>query len=178
LNNYKLPLSIDFSLSNSITDFALRNHLDRNLFTFNGNARQFCILNQVQTPVSGDAINFRLTCYKQLGISLFEEEPMFGIFLGVNNETGFVHEHKDPSKEGSYHTRLNFLLSKPHKGGMPIINHKEFEVEEGECWLNLASEWMHSSTPVVGPKPRIVLSLGALVRKEHMDLILKEIKIE
>ncbi len=178
LNRYILPLSIDPGLSNDIRNFALKNHLNRSLFQYNGNARQFCILNQTQTEVSEKAIIFRMVAYKQLGISSIKEEPVFGIFLGVNNETGFVHEHTDPAEEGFYHTRLNFLISKPLKGGMPIINHKEFEVNEGECWLNLASEWLHSSTHVVGSKQRIVLSLGALVKKEHMDPILKEIEIE
>jgi hypothetical protein len=178
LNRYILPLSIDSVLSDDIGNFALKNYLNKSLFQYNGNARQFCILNQTQTDVSEKAINFRLVTYKQLGISSFKEEPIFGIFLGVNNETGFVHEHTDPAEEGFYHTRLNFLISKPLKGGMPIINHKEFEVNEGECWLNLASEWLHSSTPVVGSKPRIVLSLGALIKKEHMYSILKEMKIE
>jgi hypothetical protein len=178
LNRYILPLSIDQALLNDIKKFAFKNDLNRSLFQHNGNARQFCILNQTQTNVSEKAINFRLMAYKQLGISSFKEEPMFGIFLGVNNKTGFVHQHTDPAEEGFYHTRINFLLSKPHQGGMPIINNEDFEVNEGECWLNLASEWLHSSTPVVGSKPRIVLSLGALVKKEHMHPILKEIGIE
>lgn len=178
MNNYKLPISIDQNLADNIKNFALQNHLNRDLFLFNDNARQFCILNQKETNVSDEAIDFRIATYKQLGISSFKEEPMFGIFLGVNNEFGFVHEHKDPAEEIFYHTRINFLLSKPHQGGMPIINHREFEVNEGECWLNLASEWLHSSTPVVGSKSRIVLSLGALVRKEDMNPILKEMGIE
>jgi hypothetical protein len=36
-------------------------------------------------------------------------------------------------------------------------------MEEGQGWINLASEWLHGSTPVIGTKPRVVLSLGAYV---------------
>jgi hypothetical protein len=103
---------------------------------------------------------------------------LFGIFLGVNTQTGFVHEHTDPTKQGYYHVRLNFLVSKPFAGGMPVINGQEFSVDENESWINLASEWWHKSTPVVGDKPRIVLSLGALVEKTQVDPILKAMKIE
>jgi len=49
---------------------------------------------------------------------------------------------------------------------MPIINGIEYEIEQGECWKNVASSWWHGSSPVVGNKERIVLSLGSLIKNK------------
>ena len=65
--------------------------------------------------------------------------------------------------------RINFLVSKPHQGGNPVIENKEYNIMEDNAWLNLASRWVHSSTPVVGNKPRVVLSLGAFVSPEELN---------
>ena len=112
--------------------------------------------------------------------SLFEElkmidtkpEPMFGNFIGVNLENGFVHKHKDSrANNGFYHVRINFLVQKPISGGMPVIEEQLYLVEENQSWLNLASEWVHSSTPVVGDKERIVLSLGKYVNPKEINIL-------
>jgi hypothetical protein len=173
LNDYKTNILLNRKVKSLLLDFVENNHGDKKYFRQNGNARRFCILNQTDTPITDLMMEYRKEVFRNFGIPTFEEEPMFGIFLGVNTETGFVHEHTDPAKPGYYHVRLNFLVSKPFDGGMPVINGEEFEIEEDQCWINLASEWKHNSTPVVGDRPRIVLSLGALVEKTKVDYILK-----
>jgi len=178
LNNYKTHLLLNDNIKNELTNFVINNFNNQLFFRHNGNARRFCILNQISTPITNLLINYRKQVYNDFGVSSFEEEPIFGIFLGVNTETGFVHEHTDPTKYGFYHTRINFLVSKPIEGGIPVINNEEFIIDEGESWINLASEWKHKSTPVVGEKPRIVLSLGALVQKTQLDPILRGMGIE
>ena len=178
LNNYKTHLLLNDNIKHELINFINNNFNDPSFFRQNGDARRFCILNQVTTPISKLLVNYREQVFKDFCLSSFEEEPMFGIFLGVNTENGFVHEHRDPTKDGFYHTRLNFLVSKPIEGGIPVINGEEFSVKDGESWINLACEWRHSSTPVVGDKPRIVLSLGALVEKTQLDPILKDMGIE
>ena len=120
-------------------------------------------------PLSKDIDDFSKYAYREIGIPSFRHEHMFGNFIGVNYEGGAVHEHSDPRNEkGFIHTRFNFLAQKPEQGGIPIINGIEYPMEEGQGWINLASEWLHASTPVVGIRPRIVLSLGAYV---HPGLI-------
>lgn len=178
LSNYKTKIKLNEEERIEIENFALNNYLDRSLFTHNRESRQFCILNQVKTEVSDLAKDIRYKTFDAIGINNFLEEPIFGIFLGVNNESGFVHEHTDPTDNGFYHFRLNFLISKPNEGGMPIINGQEFEVFEGESWVNIASEWRHKSTPVVGKKSRVVLSLGGLVEYHIIDNIMKDMGIE
>lgn len=144
-------------------DFASK-YQKTNFFIRNGQSRQFCILNKLtEQSIVKKAISIRNEKYMELGVNEFIDEPIFGIFLGVNNEGGNVHQHKDPTVTDYDHVRINFLLSKPEKGGMPIIEEKELSIEEGDSWLNIANLWKHSSTPVVGNKDRVVLSLGALV---------------
>ena len=178
LNNYKTKIKLGERERLEIETFALENYLNRNIFKENGNSRQFCILNQTETQISDLAKEIRQKAFNAIGINTFLEEPIFGIFLGVNNELGFVHEHTDRTHDGFYHFRLNFLISKPESGGMPIIEGQEFEVSEGESWVNIASKWKHKSTPVVGKKSRVVLSLGGLVEYHVIDNIMKEMGIE
>lgn len=151
-----------------VLQFAQANYRNENLFEKNGPSRQFCILNQIYTPISNMAYEFRLRKFKELGIDNFEEEPNFGIFLGVNNEGGYVHKHRDWAPDTHYHIRLNFLISKPIAGGVPVIEGRPLEINENESWINFASEWDHYSTPVEGQKLRVVLSLGAFIEKEQV----------
>ena len=180
MNNYKTNLKINNVVSREFLGFAKNNYLDKSYFIHNsyGACRFYCVLNKTQTSVTKLALNLRKQMFLDFGIKSFKEEPFFGIFLSVNTAGGFVHEHIDSTICDHYHVRLNFLLSKPHKGGIPVINNKEIEVSEGESWLNLSSEWKHKSTLVEGNKPRVVLSLGALVEKKQVDPILKEMGIE
>ena len=171
---------MDESSRIELTDFALKNYTDNNLFIKNivSKGRQYCILNQTNTSVSELAKNIRFSMFKNIGINVFREEPVYGILLGVINENSSVHPHRDDSILGFYHFRLNVLISKPISGGMPVINGEEFDVSEGESWINVASEWNHWCTPIVGKKPRIVLSLGGLVECHIIDNIMEEMGIE
>ena len=171
--NYKTDITISKDEALPVVVFCKNNYQNKKYFTDNGPGRQFCIVNQLTTPITDYLINLREKKFKLLGINLFLEEPEFGIFLGVNTEGGFVHEHTDITIPNYYHFRLNFLLSKPETGGIPVVNNTQLLINEGESWINLASEWAHSSTPVAGDKPRIVLSLGALIKKEYFDNIFK-----
>lgn len=174
LSKYKVNLKIYNEDQISVLSFALSNYLNTTFFEPNGESRYFCILNQTQTPITSLSISIRKKIFENFGLFEFKEEPDCGIFLGVQTEGGCVHEHNDITIDGFYHFRINFLLSKPIRGGMPIINDKEFEINEGESWINLASEWLHKSTPVVGSKPRVVLSLGGLVEKNYLNDILNK----
>lgn len=165
--NYKTDVTISKDEALPVVVFCKNNYQNRKYFTDNGPGRQFCIINQFTTPITDYLIDLREKKLKLLGINSFLEEPVFGIFLGVNTEGGFVHEHTDITIPNYYHVRLNFLLSKPEQGGIPIIKNFKIDLNEGESWINLASEWQHSSTPVFGKKLRIVLSLGALVKIDN-----------
>lgn len=166
-------MKLDIKISNDdcleLVEFAKKEQKNLDYFIPNGDSRQYCILNHCKNEKIKD-LSLRLwkEKYQEIGIFEFEEEPIFGVFLGVNNTDGFVHEHTDRSKDGFNHVRINFLLSKAIQGGVPIIDGKELQIEERESWLNIADVWKHKSSPVIGNKDRIVLSLGALVSKNIM----------
>lgn len=92
-----------------------------------------------------------------------QQEPLYRDFCGFITEGGFVHKHKDPNKNGLIHTRFNVLVSKPTEGGLVFIDNKEVFVEEGNVWVCKAGLYEHWTTPVIGNKPRIILSFGFLL---------------
>ena len=163
-------LSLEESLS--VRNFVMDNFDNYKFFKNNGNARRYCSVTNVDTPVTDYLKRIRVQKFKEIGIDSFLEEPVYGIFIGVNGESGFVHQHMDSSIDGHEHFRLNFLVSKPEGGGMPVINGKTYQVDEGQSWVNIASKWAHMSTPVVGSKNRIVLSLGGYVKIDDVDLVI------
>lgn len=158
-------------LKDMVQDFALYSGL--HYFDINrdprneveNNKRRFCKLSQLNHIEIAQVVDaFKHIAYEELGIYNILPEPQFGNFIGVNLEGGSVHEHQDGrDANNNIHLRFNFMIQKPNVGGNPIINGQEYWVDEGECWMNYASEWKHGSTPVSGGRERIVLSLGACV---------------
>jgi hypothetical protein len=59
-----------------------------------------------------------------------------------------------------------------------VVDGKEYSIEEGQSWINIASKWAHMSTPVVGTKNRIVLSLGGYVKISDVDLVVNSLNKE
>jgi hypothetical protein len=172
--NIILPFLIDDDIKQQIISFALKDGL--NFFLNNShkneNNRRFCNLNKTNNILKNILQSYSDSLFKKLGMIDAKPEPMFGNFIGVNLENGFVHEHKDSrANNGFYHVRINFLVQKPISGGMPVIEKQIYLVEENQSWLNLASEWVHSSTPVVGDKERIVLSLGKYVNPKDINIL-------
>lgn len=164
-------LSIDDNFRQKIVDFA---YTQVSYFRINmlGNGRRTCMLNKINNPISDEVRVFATQCYNALGIYNIQDEPIFGNFIGFNEEGAFVQTHVDKGIGTKMHVRLNFLIQKPEKGGMPVINDVVYEVKEGACWKNIASSWRHGTTPVVGCRERIVLSLGSLIEKSIVDTIL------
>lgn len=110
-----------------------------------------------------------------------EIEPNYGYLISYSEEGHEVHPHRDANYYGDgpdptqreykpkywigdvLHCRLNVLISKPEKGGNPIINKLEHGIQENEPWLCISGAHTHSTTKVEGSKPRILLSLGYFI---------------
>ena len=162
----KLPFVLDPDIKKNILDFVFSS--DPFYWTENtsGNTfnRKFCMLNKYNLPLTTLIKEYSINIFSLLNITKQLEEKTFGNFIGVQKEGGFVHPHTDSRNDNGWdHVRVNFLVSKPKEGGMPIINNEPYTIEENLSWFNYASKWTHSSTPVIGDTPRIVLSLGAFV---------------
>lgn len=169
--NLKSSITLDKNFAKVICNFAKDKE---HLFKINGYGRRYYSTLDSDEEINNYLNATRQLCLKTLDIDQFEEEPCFGIFIGVNTNSGAVHEHTDPTKDGYVHFRLNFLVSKPEDGGVPIVNGEIIEVNELESWINCASKWSHKSTPVSGSKPRIVLSLGALITEQQAEKVIKK----
>jgi hypothetical protein len=109
------------------------------------------------------------------GLTKAADEPMYGNFVGHNFADGaFVHPHTDPAPVGFHHVRCNIVIKLPDNGGMPILGGAEVPVKVGDVWVCFASLEEHASTPVLGGE-RIVLSLGALARRDAAEAVFKEL---
>lgn len=82
-----------------------------------------------------------------------------GSILSLQTEGAFVHQHND-EVDGKRHLRFNLFLSVPESGGVPVYDGKEITVMEGMLVPYEADSFLHSSTPVVGNKPRVIISFG------------------
>lgn len=130
-------------------------------FIPNGFGRQYGILERFVTPTEiWDIKNKIIELY---GLQSKKQEPLFKDYLGYITEGGAIHKHKDPNQGSLIHTRFNVLVSKPMEGGEPIQEGEVIKVAEGEVWQCNAGLVEHWCTPVIGSKPRIVLSFGFLL---------------
>ena len=91
-------------------------------------------------------------------------DPSFEDSIGINKEGGSIHTHTDMNLDGYTHVRYNIILSYPYEGGHSIYNGKINELKERMVWKCVAGKVKHGSTPVVGEKPRITLTLGFQIK--------------
>jgi hypothetical protein len=167
-----IPLVIDSNIKKEVLEFV--NNSDESLWTTNsaGKNRKFCALNSFNIEITKIVKDYSSKVYSYFEIDNIMSEPMFGNFIGFQTNEAYVHEHLDEAPNGLHHIRLNFLLSKPEQGGMPVINGIEYKVNEDEAWFNWANKYYHFSTPVFGNKKRLVLSLGALITEDDVNKII------
>lgn len=119
-----------------------------------GSGRRFAICSN---PI------FRNEAFGAFGLTPELEEPMFQNFTGNHYLDGaFVHEHIDIAPNGYVHTRCNLMIQKPQEGGNPVIDGEEFNVQNGDLWICLASLEKHCSTPIKGNE-RFIFSFGSLI---------------
>lgn len=112
---------------------------------------------------------YRDSVFALFGLTDVLPEPLFGNFIGNHySDNAFIHEHTDFPNNEYVHARCNLLITKPLEGGMPIINGKEYNLEEADVWLCIAGRELHSSTPIKGGQ-RLTLSIGGLVSKKQID---------
>ncbi len=93
-------------------------------------------------------------------ICTWEQDPFFGDIITCNTEGGFIHQHTDPSLPNREHIRFNLFLSKPKKGGDPILMNQILSFEERQYIRYHVNKQHHKSLPVEGDKPRIAISYG------------------
>jgi hypothetical protein len=121
---------------------------------------------------SQDSANHWEEAFAEFGLKPHCLEPMFKNFIGNNYLDGAaVQEHTDPAPDGFVHTRCNLMLKKPLKGGNPVLDGEEIQVDQNDLWLCLASLEKHRTTPIEGGE-RLIFSFGALVSIDQIKKII------
>lgn len=159
-----LPCKLEDNIRDQIIKFSLYPKESQWILNNVGNTRNrmYCDISKFpDEPLCGIVDIFKQEIFKKFNINYFKHEHIYGNFIGRNLEGGNVHPHTDSLFENLHHVRINFLVQKPLEGGMPIIENQEYVIQEKQCWLNIASSWIHASTVVKGNVDRIVLSLGS-----------------
>ena len=154
-----MKLRIPQSLIEPMVDWAMSAHPR---FRSNGHGRQYGILDQF-SDVPVESAEIRASVVDFFGLHDAQREPVFLDYCGFITEGGAIHKHTDPNEGRKIHTRFNVMISKPVSGGDPIQDGELITVEEGDVWRCDAGLKPHWCTPVVGSKPRIVLSYGFLL---------------
>jgi hypothetical protein len=173
--NIKTNLHLPQDLQDEIADFAFK-QIGKFRVNSAGLGRRFCNLNLHDIDISQKVKAFSKESYKALGIDTVNEEHIFGNFIGVNSGGAFVHEHSDPDRDdGFWHVRLNFMIQKPVSGGDVVIDGNTYVINERDSWINFASKWRHSSTPVSGSQHRVVLSMGNYIEPQQALELLNRI---
>jgi len=162
---YKIENAVDDDFKNYVVKFVDDNF---NKFVKNpvGTGRFF------MSHIRDDVIEQeKIKLAHKFNIYEWKQEPLFGNFIGCNLEGAFVHPHTDPTLPGYTHVRFNIMVSKPERGGEPIIDNSIVDIQEKGCWLCIASKQLHQTNPVIGSKRRIVPSLGILVKNENLTFL-------
>jgi len=165
---YNLSLYLDPKEIDILYTYAINNyHSSKFVKNPFGKGRYYTCLDKVDTPVSSLVRQIYHKTFEKLCICNYYIEPLFGMFLGINENGAYVQIHTDPSPPDKEHVRINFLIKKPLLGGIPIINNECINIQQGQGWLNIASAWKHGSSPVISNEPRVLLSLGAIINKNE-----------
>lgn len=151
-------MKIPTELLTPVIDWANQNYKN---FTPNGFGRQFCVLQKNNTLK--EIWDIKKIIVDEHKLHNKKQEPVFKDYCGYITDGGAIHRHKDPNQDNLIHTRFNVMVSKPLQGGEPIQNGVVIKVEEGDFWRCDAGLVEHWCSPVIGNKPRIVLSFGFLV---------------
>ena len=137
--------------------------IQRNIDQFGGNKaganRKYMKMDYVSPD--GDQVLYamkqKLAAHFELGE--YVVPPNLKDFVGYITEGGSIHPHTDADLPGKRHVRINVLVQQPG-GCVPLMENIPISVAVGDAWLNLASQVIHATTPVVGPGFRSAISFG------------------
>lgn len=157
LNN---AITTDFC--NYVTDYA-NTHIGQ--FYLNGMGPNRKFLYFEDSVVKQEKIKL-LNRFNLVDRDNYSPKLAYADLIAIDTENGFVHPHVDFTEPGYVHVRINTMISKSNKGGTPIIDSSPIHIEQRDAWLCISSVQNHKTDPVIGDIPRIILSLGFLIRDE------------
>ena len=169
------PLEYPFVLRNAVssefleyvTELTLQNE---DQFENNPAGAQRKLMKLDYITPDGDQFLFEVKQHlaEHYGLGDYLVPPNLKDFIGYITDGGWINPHTDPDLPGQRHVRINILI-KQTRGCIPLLDGIPITVAEGDSWLNLASQCVHSTTPVEGPGYRSVLSLGYQIARSRGD---------
>jgi hypothetical protein len=134
----------------------------------NGPGRKFIRLDRLETSEKPELIaEIKNRILAKEKIVVWDHDPFFGDLITCNLTGGFIHEHTDPTLPNKEHLRFNLFLSKPERGGDPILMGTKLNFEERQYLRYHVNRQVHRSLPVEGSKPRIAISYGISVPTDY-----------
>jgi|TARA_E500000318_G_scaffold32926_1_gene32579 hypothetical protein len=147
--------------------FENENIFEENIVSSN---RKFLRINSIK-KVPELFFDIKKRILEKENIKNYELDPFFGDMVTWNSEGGSIQLHDDPTIPGREHYRFNLFLSKPISGGDPIYNNEKLNFNEREYIKYHVNRYKHMSKPVIGQKPRIVISYGISIDQSTSNLI-------
>jgi hypothetical protein len=124
--------------------------------------RKWISLDQMECPNLFWEIKERIILNEK--VSDYKEEFNIGniITWGINNTS--INSHRDDSIDNHNHIRYNLCILKPFDGGDCVYDNKKISLMERH-YIKCNATKFHSTTSVIGIKPRIMVSYGILTKK-------------
>ena len=97
-------------------------------------------------------------------IKNYIDDTHIGDIITWGQHNTHIPNHTDDTIDNYNHMRYNLFLLKPLRGGNCLYDSKKYNPNERDYVICDVTK-NHSTTPVVGPKPRIVISYGFLIKK-------------
>lgn len=108
---------------------------------------------------------------QRLGLTGFPVDPYLGYTVSLIEPGGFINEHVDrygPYLEGSRQLRCNIMVSRENDTYDPVICNMLVNVPERSAWAFYASECLHATQEISGPRPRIIFGFGWVIPEYYV----------
>lgn len=108
---------------------------------------------------------------EEFGFAGAKVDPYLGWIISYIEPGGFIKPHIDRHQRyhetPDQHLRCNVLVQGTGEDCHPIIGDRRYAVEERGLWAFFASNHVHGTAVIQGPKPRIVYQFGFAVPGDY-----------
>lgn len=106
----------------------------------------------------------------RLALTDYPVDPYLGYTVSFIEPGGFINEHVDrygPYLEGSRQLRCNIMVTHDDDTYDPVISRTLVNVPERAAWAFYASECLHATQEISGPRPRIIFGFGWVIPEDY-----------
>lgn len=107
----------------------------------------------------------------RLGLTGFPVDPYLGYTVSYIEPGGFINEHIDrygPYLDEARQLRCNIMVTRDNDTYDPVICNMLVNVPERGAWAFYASECLHATQEINGPRPRIIFGFGWVIPADYV----------